>query len=51
MEGPIKGDLDRAGRLKLDSKVGSGKGSLLGEAAGVAAWSSGGTESCSSGAG
>ena len=51
MEDPLKGELDRAVRLKLDSKIRGGKGSLLGEAAGEAAWSPGGTQSCGSWAG
>ena len=51
MEGPLKGDLNRAGRLKLDSKVGSGKGSLLGEVAGEAAWSPGGQSPAGAGLG
>ena len=51
MEGPLKGDLNRAGRLKLVSKVGSGKGSLLGEVAGEAAWSPGGQSPAGAGLG
>ena len=47
MEDPLKGEPDRAVRLKLDSKIRSRKGSLLGEAA----WSLGDTSPAGAGLG